>query len=262
MEEDKDAANTVNPFIEKDLKERRETGIDKALAQAIFGESSVAPPAEKQQTRPGTRSARKRLYENPPESPAKIQKTDKSPTITIPLRSSDNAANKRGTRKSTVKDVQQKELIVANTRPKLIEKKQMNTPPQLSSYRKLLQVILNLTSRDTPLQDQVDNLITEVGSSINPICRQLLEAFKREDADAQHFAIFSLGYTMCKDQYLEQNNKSLKEEISETYRRLSSISDTLQEIKPYIEQTFKEDARIRKQEIKEIHDRTITVKIS
>lgn len=118
-------------------------------------------------------------------------------------------------------------------------------------------MILNLTSRDTPLQDQVDSLINEVGSAINPICQQLLEAFKREDADAQHFAIFSLGYTMCRDQYLEQANKNLKEEISGTHRKLSSISETLQEIKPYIERNFKEETNLRRQELKNNHEENI-----
>lgn len=108
MDEGRDAANTVNPYIEQDLKKRRETGIDKTLAQAVFGTATNMPPLEETTSRPRTRSTRKRLYENPPESPAKIPKTDKSPIISVPLRGSDGPTNKKGIRKSTVKDVKKK----------------------------------------------------------------------------------------------------------------------------------------------------------
>lgn len=202
-------------------------------------------------------ATRKRICEDPPESPAKVSKVDKSPSISVTIRDVESTTTKKGVRRSTVKDVQQKKLIVATPRPKVLNKRATGSPPPLASYRRLLQVILNLTSRDFPLQEQVDDLIREVGPTINPICRQLLEAFERDDADAQHFAIFSLGYSMCKDKYLEQANKDLKDEISGTHRKLSSINEALQEIKPYIENNFRQASEIKKLDLKEGHEKNI-----
>lgn len=59
-------------------------------------------------------------------------------------------------------------------------------------------------------------MIKEIGPNINPIGWQLLKASMREDADAQHFAILSIGYTLCKDKFLDQLNKEFKAELTKT----------------------------------------------
>lgn len=102
------------------------------------------------------------------------------------------------------------------------------------------------------------DLVKEIGPNINPIGRQLLEAFKRGDADAQHFAVLSIGSSLCKDKFLEQINKDFKAELTKTHEKITSINEAIQKIKPYVEKSFKDEIKSSRQARGKAHEEDLT----
>lgn len=69
--------------------------------------------------------------------------------------------------------------------------------------------------------------------------------------------MFSLGYKACKIKFLEEANKGLKEEITQTHQKIASINEAKQEMKPYVEKSFRKAADSQRQELIKIHNSNI-----